>query len=126
MMDSKMTEIAKAKALASTQINASQKAQADAEKEEKMAELRQTMLSAILSPEAKERLNRIKCVKAEKAAKLEDMLITAAQKGQLRGKVDEKTVKNFLEKLSEAEPQVKVSFKRNPDCDIDLENLFDD
>merc|ERR1719447_275886 len=121
-----MTEIAQAKAMANTQSNKAQKVRADTEKEQKMAELRQTMLSAILSPEAKERINRIKCVKAEKAAKLEDMLITAAQKGQLRGKVDEKTVVSFLEKLSEAEPQVKVSFKRNPDCDIDLEKLFDD
>lgn len=44
-------------------------------------------MAQILSPEARERLARIRIVKEEKARGVEEMLIRMAQSGQIRGKV---------------------------------------
>jgi programmed cell death protein 5 len=45
---------------------------------------REQMLTAILNPEAKERLNRIKMVKEQKARAIEELLLQQARAGQLR------------------------------------------
>merc|ERR1719445_2421912 len=116
-------EIAKAKELAAKQAAGGAKEDEKKQKAAAAEEMRKTMLLAILSPEAKERLARIACVKADKARKLEDMLLGAAKAGAIKGQVSEATLVSYLEKISEAEPQIKVSFERREECDIDLDNL---
>jgi len=76
-------------------------------------EQRAQILKAILSPEARERLNNISMVKKDKARKIEDMLIMRAQRGQLGGVVDEETLIQMLESINEqTESKSKVSFTR--------------
>ncbi|XP_038984928.1 DNA-binding protein DDB_G0278111-like isoform X2 [Phoenix dactylifera] len=70
-----------------------QKAQEDAKREAE--ERRQLMLSQILSAQARERLARIALVKPEKARGVEDVLLRAAQMGQMTEKVKENIDSGF-------------------------------
>nr|GEY16783.1 DNA-binding protein [Tanacetum cinerariifolium] len=69
----------------SQQNSEQQKAQEEAKSE--ADERRQMMLSQILSSQARERLARIALVKPEKARGVEDVILRAAQMGQIAEKV---------------------------------------
>ena len=60
------------------------------------------MLAQILSPEARERLARIRIVKEDKARGVEEMLIRMAQTGQIRGKVSESALIDILGQVNES------------------------
>ena len=53
-----------------------------------------------LYPKARERLSRIAIVKPEKAQALENMILQAAQRGQLGGKVTEDSLIKMLEQIN--------------------------
>lgn len=62
---------------------------------------------------------RISLVKPEKAQRVEDMIIHAAQSGQLGGKVDEANLINLLDQISEKQQHTKITVpcsKPNPDA----------
>eukprot|EP00741_Cyanophora_paradoxa_P022602 tig00000248_g21827.t1 len=76
-------------------------------------ERRRMMLNQILTREASERLNRIRLVKEEKARAVEDLLLRAAQTGQLREKVDEPRLINMLEQINEStQKETKITIQR--------------
>lgn len=88
-----------------------QKAQEDAKRE--ADERRQMMLSQILSSEARERLARIALVKPEKARGVEDVLLRAAQTGQIAEKVSEERLISLLEQINtQTTKQTKVTIQR--------------
>ena len=88
-----------------------QKAQEDAKRE--ADERRQMMLSQILSSEARERLARIALVKPEKARGVEDVLLRAAQTGQIVEKVSEERLISLLEQINtQTTKQTKVTIQR--------------
>merc|ERR1719476_562345 len=125
-----MNEVEQAKKLAAeqaaaqaTQQSQAGKQEAEEKKKEQQEQMRISILASILDTKARERINNIRVVDEPKATKLENMLIQAAQQGKIPGKVDENTIKGFLDQLSKAAPQLKVKFKRNKDFDIDLDNL---
>lgn len=70
---------------------------------ERETDARRTMLAQILTPDAADRLNRIRLVKETRATDVEDRLIMAARQGGLRGRVGETELKSLLGKLSEME-----------------------
>ncbi|MED6192870.1 hypothetical protein PIB30_013965 [Stylosanthes scabra] len=85
-----------------------QKAQEDAKREAE--ERRQMMLSQILSAEARERLARIALVKPEKARGVEDVILRAAQMGQIAEKVSEERLITLLEQINnQTTRQTKVT-----------------
>lgn len=53
-------------------------------------------------------VSRIALVKPERARETEDIIIQAAQTGQIQGQVDEDQLKQLLEKLSENEQGKKT------------------
>ena len=55
------------------------------------------MLNQILSEEAATRLGAIATVKPDKAEKLETIILTNAQRGQIQGKVSEAQLLDLLE-----------------------------
>ncbi|XP_074595353.1 programmed cell death 5 isoform X2 [Brevipalpus obovatus] len=57
------------------------------EREEKEEEMRHSILSHVLSQEARARLNTIKAAKPEKAKMVEDILINNARMGHIGGQV---------------------------------------
>ncbi|XP_048490630.1 uncharacterized protein LOC104883649 isoform X2 [Beta vulgaris subsp. vulgaris] len=88
-----------------------QKAQEEAKMEAE--ERRQMMLAQILSSEARERIARIALVKPEKAKGVEDVILRAAQMGQIAEKVSEEKLISLLEQINtQTTKQTKVTITR--------------
>ncbi|KAF5736302.1 hypothetical protein HS088_TW14G00442 [Tripterygium wilfordii] len=88
-----------------------QGAQEEAKREAE--ERRQMMLSQILSTKARERIARIALVKPEKARGVEDVILRAAQMGQIVEKVSEERLISLLEQInSQTTKQTKVTIQR--------------
>ncbi|CAN6546168.1 unnamed protein product [Malus baccata var. baccata] len=87
------------------------KANEDAKREAE--ERRQMMLSQIVSGEARERIARIALVKPEKARGVEDVILRAAQMGQIVEKVSEEKLISLLEQINnQTNKQTKVTIQR--------------
>ncbi|XP_057421250.1 uncharacterized protein LOC130715192 isoform X2 [Lotus japonicus] len=87
-------------------------AQEDAKRE--ADERRQMMLSQILSAQARERIARIALVKPEKARGVEDVILRAAQMGQITEKVSEERLISLLEQINnQTARQTKIQRRRN-------------
>ncbi|TQD96200.1 hypothetical protein C1H46_018183 [Malus baccata] len=71
------------------------------------------MLSQIVSGEARERIARIALVKPEKARGVEDVILRAAQMGQIVEKVSEERLISLLEQINnQTNKQTKVTIPR--------------
>ncbi|GAA5842589.1 hypothetical protein JCM5353_008476 [Sporobolomyces roseus] len=66
-------------------------------------EQRRTVMSQILSSEARERLSRISLVKPDRARAIEQLLMRMAQSGQLRGRVSEDQLIDVLDQVEAME-----------------------
>lgn len=83
-------------------------------------EQREVMLAQLLTPQARERLNRIALVKADKARSLENALLQAAMQGRLGGKVSEEQLIKMLEQQPASEPAgLKIIRRKGFDDDED-------
>ncbi|KAJ4383952.1 hypothetical protein N0V86_000796 [Didymella sp. IMI 355093] len=93
---------------------------------------RQHILSQILTPEAADRLGRIRLVKESRATDIENRLIMLARTGQIRQKVSEDQLKDILGAVAEQnekEEQKIVVNRRGGggwDSDEELEELMKD
>ena len=81
------------------QMDVERQAQLEAQKQELEAQ-KQAILRQILTPEARERLNRIKIVKPELADAVEIQLIQLAQAGRLGNVLTDEQLKTILRKLT--------------------------
>ncbi|KAK9474954.1 PDCD5-related protein [Dipodascopsis tothii] len=87
------------------------------------------MLAQILTPAARERLARIRIVKAQKAQGVEDLLLRMARSGQIRQRIDEDELIGLLDQISREETKANetriVYQTRRYDAfdDDDLEDL---
>jgi DNA-binding TFAR19-related protein (PDSD5 family) len=94
------------------------------QRQQQQDDARQHVLQQILHPEAADRLGRIRLVKEERAADIENRLITLAQSGQLRQKVTEAQLKELLNAMSESKEEEKIVVNRrkawDDDDDLDL------
>uniref|UniRef100_A0A2P2K357 DNA-binding protein DDB_G0278111 isoform X2 n=1 Tax=Rhizophora mucronata TaxID=61149 RepID=A0A2P2K357_RHIMU len=107
----RMQELMAQHGLGSQQNAEQQKAQEDSKREAE--ERRQMMLSQILTSEARERLARIALVKPEKARRVEDVILRAAQVGQIVEKVSEERLISLLEQINtQTTKQTKVTIQR--------------
>jgi len=84
-------------------------AQQQQQKAKEQEEARQAILSRILDASARERLSRIALVRGSQARQVEDMLIRAAQMGQITEQVDEKRIVALLEQITESAPTSKIT-----------------
>jgi programmed cell death protein 5 len=89
--------------------------------------MREEMLGQILTNEARVRLSRIAMVKADKARRVEEMIINMARAGQVRSKIDEPQLIHLLEQITgaveDAKPKITVSRRR---FDEDDDFVIDD
>ncbi|KAJ8639007.1 hypothetical protein MRB53_015701 [Persea americana] len=107
----RMQELMAQRGLGNQQPNEQQRAQEDAKREAE--ERRQLMLSQILSSQARERLSRIALVKPEKARGVEDVILRAAQMGQIVEKVSEEKLISLLEQINnQTSKRTKVTIQR--------------
>ncbi|CAA0832366.1 double-stranded DNA-binding family protein [Striga hermonthica] len=106
-----MQELMAQRGMGSNQTPEQQKAQEDAKRDAE--EQRQLILAQILTPEARERVARIALVKPEKARGVEDVVIRAAQMGQIVEKVSEERLISLLEQINtQTTKETKVTIKR--------------
>lgn len=89
-------------------------------------EMREGMLTQILTSEARVRLSRIAMVKPDKARHVEEAVINMARIGQIRGKIDEPQLIQILEQISgpveDSKPKIVVARRPYEDDDDDLFN----
>ena len=77
-----------------------QKAQEEAARQQAELEAQiQAILRRILTPEARERLSRVKLVKPELAQQVELMLVQLYQTGQIRERIDDAKLKRILAQI---------------------------
>ena len=76
-----------------------QRAQQEAEAREEADAQREAIMRQILTPEARDRLARIKIARPDEARSLENQLIQLAQSGRLRGQLDDAQLKQILARL---------------------------
>ena len=106
--------------------------QAQQQAQQQMEEQRASILDQILEPAAKDRMNRLKLVKKDKARAVEDSLIKAATSGQLRSKVTEEALITMLDGVSGGDSEGGISKKavsiqrRNYGMDSDDDDNDDD
>ncbi|KAK4386499.1 DNA-binding protein DDB [Sesamum angolense] len=107
----RMQELMAQRGMGSRQSPEQQKAQEEAKRDAE--EQRQLMLSQILTPEARARLARIALVKPDKARGVEDVILRAAQMGQIAEKVSEERLISLLEQINtQTTKETKVTIKR--------------
>ncbi|KKY34970.1 putative double-stranded dna-binding domain-containing protein [Diaporthe ampelina] len=98
--------------------------QAEQQKQQE-AEARQSILNQILHPEAADRLGRIRLVKEERAADVENRLIMLARSGQLQQKVTEAQLKDLLSAVSANQEKEKIVVSRRKVWEDDDDDLLD-
>ncbi len=69
---------------------------------------RQQVLRAILTPEARERLGRLKVAYPDIASSVEDQLLSLYSTGRLRQQVDDETLKRILEQVVPRKRDIKI------------------
>lgn len=69
---------------------------------------RQQVMRAILTPEARERLGRLKTAYPDIAAGVEDQLLALYQSGRLRQQVDDETLKRILGQIVPRKREIKI------------------
>jgi programmed cell death protein 5 len=79
------------------------------ERQDALDAQRQAILRGIMTPEARERLGRLKTAYPQIAATVEQQLIMLAQSGRLGGqKIDDDTLRQILEKLVPQKREIKI------------------
>ena len=105
-----------------------QQRQAQEEQKAAMREQKSAYMEQILSAEALARLGNIAAVNADKADKLENILLQNAQRGAFQGKVTEAQLIDFLAQVNESNSSSAVTVERSrhkfdDEDDLDLDNM---
>ena len=79
-----------------------------AEMDRRSAEQRE-VLRRLLTPEARERLGRIRLAKPEVAQSVEQQIIALAASGRLRRQIDDETLRQILERLMPEKREIKIT-----------------
>jgi programmed cell death protein 5 len=70
---------------------------------------RQEILRRILTPEARERLGRIRLAKPDVAASVEQQLIALAASGRIQRAVDDVTLRALLERIAPERREINIT-----------------
>ncbi len=93
---------------ASEAANAQMYAAQEAEMQRRDAE-RAEVLRRILTPEARERLGRIRLAKPEVASAVEQQLIALAASGRIQRQVDDATLRALLERIAPERREINIT-----------------
>lgn len=73
--------------------------------------LREHLMRQILTVEARERLERLRMVRADQAEQLENQLITLAQQGRLPAQIDDEQLKQILSRMTGEQRDINIRRK---------------
>jgi programmed cell death protein 5 len=107
MSDDELDQIRKRKLL-SMQNRRMSDEQRQAQAEQQIEQQKQALLAKILAPEARQRLNNLKMVKAEFAENIEMQLIEMAQTGKLPIPLSDAQLKQILVQLQSRKRETKI------------------
>jgi len=107
MSDDELENIRKRKLLSMQNRVSDEQRQAQAE--EKIEAQKQALLRQILSPEARQRLNNLKMVRADFAEQIELQLIQMAQMGKLPIPLSDAQLKQILVQLQTRKRETKIT-----------------
>jgi programmed cell death protein 5 len=107
MSDDELENIRKRKLLSMQNRVSDEQRQAQAE--EKIEAQKQALLRQILSPEARQRLNNLKMVRADFAEQIEMQLIQMAQIGKLPIPLSDAQLKQILIQLQSRKRETKIT-----------------
>ena len=112
--DAELTEIRRRRLqqLQQMQVSESANAQAYAAQEAEMQRReseRSEVLRRILTPEARERLGRIRLAKPDVASTVEQQLIALAASGRLQRQVDDATLRALLERITPDRREITIT-----------------
>jgi programmed cell death protein 5 len=93
---------------ASDVANSQMYAAQEAEMQRREAE-RSEILRRILTPEARERLGRIRLAKPEVASSVEQQLISLAASGRIQRQVDDATLRALLERIAPERREINIT-----------------
>jgi len=110
MQDAELEELRRRKM---AQMQQSQEAQLQqqammAERQKQMEAERQAIMRQILTPEARERLGKVRMAHPDVAAAVEDQLIRLLQMGRIQGQLDDNILKSILRKVSPQKRDIKI------------------
>lgn len=95
-----------------TEIQQQQAYQEQAVHQAEMVESqRQHILRGILTPEARERLGRLKIAYPDIASQVEDRIIMLAQSGRLDTMIDDATLKEILSRVAPSKREITIKRK---------------
>jgi programmed cell death protein 5 len=109
LSDEELEELKKRRMLELQQQQVEKERQLQAQQE--LEAQKQAILRQILTPEARERLNRIKIVKPELADAVEMQLIQLAQAGRLGNVLTDEQLKTILRRLTDKQRDIKITRK---------------
>ncbi len=89
-------------------MNAQAFAQQEADLARRDAE-RAEIMRRILTPEARERLGRIRLAKPEVAAAVEQQLIALAASGRIQRQIDDVTLRSLLERIAPERREITIT-----------------
>jgi programmed cell death protein 5 len=92
----------------SESVNAQAYAAQEAEMARRDAE-RAEIMRRILTPEARERLGRIRLAKPEVAASVEQQLIALAASGRIQRQIDDATLRSLLERIAPERREITIT-----------------
>lgn len=112
--DSELTELRRRKLrqLQDMQVSDAANAQAYAAQEAEMQrrdQERGEILRRILTPEARERLARIRLAKPDVAGAVEQQLIALAASGRIQKAIDDATLRALLERIAPERREIKIT-----------------
>jgi programmed cell death protein 5 len=83
--------------------------QAAMEEQQKMVDAqRQAIMRKILTPQARERLGRLRIARPEVVQNIEDQLIALARSGRVVGQIDDADLRKLLSRLMPKKREIKI------------------
>ncbi len=105
-MDDEVEEIKKKKL---EELKKQMESQESGDETEKQREAQiKSILRAAMTHEARERLARVRMARPEVAESIEQQIVMLAQRGAIKGKVDDETLKKLLAKITSRKKDIKI------------------
>ena len=109
MGDDELAEIRRRRMMEMQQQSAAQ--QDEAERQRQYESQIHSVLMQILEPEARERLNTIKLTRPDFARSVEQQLVTLAQNGRIKNKINDEQLKVILTQVTPAKREFNIRRK---------------